>query len=361
MQADLRAAARFFSSVESVAPVASLTHLHWVNASADQVSTVTPLLLDAGFAGTVVVARASQQQAMGAFSALNCALHDHPSAGQAAGDVLLEAPQGREAAQLAIAQIQAAMVECEPHTIWVFGDKESGIQSLAKRYVGASTALSKGHLRLVRIPACAPLVEATNKKGRAPFAFPTEANAFHTFTWDGLTLATRPGVFSWRHADAASTLLLKHLLAENLSGQWLDWGCGCGLLGAALLRQFPDLRVVMSDDHYRAAVCTQQTLDANALQARAQVICEDGVGPRIGALAFDGVVTNPPFHRGVRLDRGVAQRFLRDAQSILKPGGVIWLVGNRHLDYGAALQRDFSQVSCVESNAQFHIWRAQRR
>ena len=52
---------------------------------------------------------------------------------------------------------------------------------------------------------------------------------------------------------------------------------------------------------------------------------------------FDTVVLNPPFHRGRAQDPGLAERFLTEASSALRPAGRLWVVCNRFLPYERTL------------------------
>jgi 16S rRNA G1207 methylase RsmC len=43
---------------------------------------------------------------------------------------------------------------------------------------------------------------------------------------------------------------------------------------------------------------------------------------------------------------------------MLAPAGELWLVANRHLPYGKALQRDFADVTRLLESDKFIVWRA---
>ena len=71
---------------------------------------------------------------------------------------------------------------------------------------------------------------------------------------------------------------------------------------------------------------------------------------------FDAIVCNPPFHalgRGERPDIGRA--FIASAATALKPGGVLWLVANRHLPYEEALSEGFASLRIVAQQGGFKI------
>jgi 16S rRNA (guanine1207-N2)-methyltransferase len=61
-----------------------------------------------------------------------------------------------------------------------------------------------------------------------------------------LKVISLPGVFSHGRLDRGSALLLEHL--DKLpSGHLLDFGCGAGVLGAAVKRRYPHNQVTLLD------------------------------------------------------------------------------------------------------------------
>lgn len=78
----------------------------------------------------------------------------------------------------------------------------------------------------------------------------------------------------------------------------------------------------------------------------------------IGQLDF--VVMNPPFHDGGVEDRALGEIFIRRAAASLRPGGVCWLVANRHLPYERHLAAAFRTVRQVEQAEGYKIYEARR-
>jgi 16S rRNA (guanine1207-N2)-methyltransferase len=69
---------------------------------------------------------------------------------------------------------------------------------------------------------------------------------------------------------------------------------------------------------------------------------------------------NPPFHDGGAEDRTLGQAFVGAAAASLKPGGVCWMVANRHLPYEAALQGRFARVRLHHEDRAFKVYEAIR-
>ncbi|MEO5345130.1 MAG: methyltransferase [Magnetococcus sp. YQC-9] len=352
MLPDSRSIQRFFAGLAEVCPIDQLDHLHLVHWPLDAPSPLDALL-DAGFSGSVVVARASLAEAIRQqHPGVRLLLDDHPSAGDSSRNLLMELPQGREAAKLAI---ETALASLAPEgKLWLFGERESGIRTLAKRFSECETALCKGHLRLHTLTHQS---RALPDPGRST-PFKPEADGFAYVKHETLKIAVKPGIFSWRAIDPATLLLLDCLKDESPGERLLDWGCGCGVIGTTLARRFETLRVILSDDLITATDCAKRTVEINQLQERCAVITEDGIGSHLSQQRFDVIVTNPPFHRGLRTDHDATLAFLSAASASLTPGGRLWLVGNRFLDYGALLSEQLGAIEEIDGDESFTVWRA---
>jgi 16S rRNA (guanine1207-N2)-methyltransferase len=170
----------------------------------------------------------------------------------------------------------------------------------------------------------------------------------------GLNLWTQPGIFSWDRADKGTAILLSHL--PPLSGTGADFGCGAGLLARAVL-QGPSVARLLAIDTDRRAIDAARR---NIADPRAVFAWHDLRQDYPDLRDLDFVVMNPPFHDGGAEDRALGQTFIRRAAAALKPGGVCWLVANRHLPYEAALKLNFSGVSQIAQDGGYKIYEARR-
>lgn len=167
----------------------------------------------------------------------------------------------------------------------------------------------------------------------------------------GLEAWSQPGVFAWDRIDAGSALLAAHL--PPLKGAGADLGCGYGALATVVLRSpaVTSLRVVDLDRRAVEAArrnVTDPRVTFDWADARA---LEDS-----GDLDF--VVMNPPFHDGGTEDRRLGQAFVRKAAGLLKKGGTLWLVANRHLPYEAELNAAFKRVRPVTDGGGYKLFEA---
>ena len=151
-----------------------------------------------------------------------------------------------------------------------------------------------------------------------------------------LGLWSQPGVFSWDRPDPGSALLAAHL--PPLKGEGADLGCGVGYLSRAVLA-LPEVKALHLIDIDRRAMEAAQhnVLDPRAFFALERIFRGAGARPRWKSLDF--VVVNPPFHDAGREDQSLGQAFVQYAARILRKGGTLWLVANRHLPYEATLTR----------------------
>lgn len=261
--------------------------------------------------------------------------------GQAACVVMVVPPGTIERRHALAAALQSLAPD---GALVALGPKDKGGSRIRKELEGFGCMVaeeSKSHWRICRTrrPAVLAAIDAAIADGALRFD-------------EALGLWTQPGIFSWDRIDEGSALLLDAL--PPLSGAGADLGCGLGVLTRALLAQGADVKSIEAVE-----------LDARALAAARRNVTDSrarfhwlDVRAALPFAGLDFVVMNPPFHSGGADDVALGRAFLQQARKVLRPGGMLWMVANRHLPYESDLAALFSKVDEVAKNARFKIVRA---
>ncbi len=165
-----------------------------------------------------------------------------------------------------------------------------------------------------------------------------------------LTVIALPGVFSADGLDEGTQLLLEHL--PPLRGRVLDVGCGAGVIGASLCTLRPELEVEMCDINALALESARRTLAANGLEAR--IYPSDMLSDVPGQVQH--IVTNPPFHAGLKTLYGPSEQLILGAPQKLAPHGSLLLVANAFLKYQPFLQEAFKQSQTIAATTKFKLY-----
>ncbi|WP_127346909.1 class I SAM-dependent methyltransferase [Pseudidiomarina mangrovi] len=174
-----------------------------------------------------------------------------------------------------------------------------------------------------------------------------------------LQLCQYAGVFARKQLDIGARLLLDNLPAAGAE-QVIDLGCGNGVLGLRYAQLSPQSEVLWVDESYLAVASCQHNITLN-LGASAHYQChvDDCLSQQADASA-DLILCNPPFHQEHAITTHIAQQMFRDSKRVLRYGGELRVVANRHLAYHLVLERLFGGVTVVASNPKFVVLSARR-
>ncbi len=262
---------------------------------------------------------------------------------RSAARIVMLAPAGATERSYAVALALRALAS--QGELVVLAPKDRGGARLAKELSGFGCTFeetSRRHHRICRLITSGPLdgLDAALAEG-GPRKLPD------------LQLWSQPGVFSWDRLDPGTAFLISHL--PSLSGLGADFGCGIGVLAKAVLASATVTGLELIDIDRRAIAAAARNLD----DPRVRLHWADvRTGPSLSNLDF--VVCNPPFHAAGAEDRALGQAFIRRAHSVLKPGGVLWLVANRHLPYEQVLRDAFAQTHPRGEAKGFKIYEASK-
>ena len=181
-----------------------------------------------------------------------------------------------------------------------------------------------------------------------------------------ISLINHAAVFSATRLDLGTQLFLQHIMSDPRYRTIVDLGCGNGLLGihAALLN--PEAKLVFTDESYMAVDSAMSNFthlfgeaggDGQREAEFLQTDCLQGVDND----SADLVLCNPPFHQNNIITDSIAWRMFSESRDVLREGGELWVVGNRHLAYHAKLKHLFGNCETIASDKRFSLVRAVKK
>lgn len=176
----------------------------------------------------------------------------------------------------------------------------------------------------------------------------------------GRTVVNHAGVFCADRLDIGTRFFLGHLPETRGTRRVVDLGCGNGVVGTAVALANPQAEVLFVDESFQAVASAEATYRANGVPGHAEFRVGDGLAG-VASDSVDIVLNNPPFHSHQATTDATAWRMFSGARRVLRPGGELWVVGNRHLGYHVKLRRLFGNGEVVASDRKFVVLRAVRR
>jgi 16S rRNA (guanine1207-N2)-methyltransferase len=132
------------------------------------------------------------------------------------------------------------------------------------------------------------------------------------------------------------------------------------VVAATIALRHPSVRVYASDQSAAAVASARETVAANGVAERVEVVRDDLLSSRAdGSASF--IALNPPFHVGGAVTQDIAPRLFADAARVLRSGGELWCVWNSALRYRAALERIVGPTRQIARNAKFTVTASTRR
>ncbi|WP_326725020.1 methyltransferase [Streptomyces sp. NBC_00243] len=212
-----------------------------------------------------------------------------------------------------------------------------------------------------------------DKKARLIFCTPFPGIARNSNPWpysyelpdgvgtvSGRTVVNHAGVFCADRLDIGTRFLLQHLPRSRGPERIADLGCGNGVVGTAAALANPEAEVLFVDESYQAVASARATYAANVEGTKAEFRVGDGLAG-IDDGSVDLVLNNPPFHSHQATTDATAWRMFTEARRALRPGGELWVIGNRHLGYHLKLRRLFGNSELMASDAKFVVLRGVKK
>lgn len=228
--------------------------------------------------------------------------------------------------------------------IWFVGENKGGIKSLNKNLKTDFDNIDKmamgKHSAIVR--AQGPLHKPEFDLNGYFIAHENE---------HGLNLRSLPGVFSQEKLDKGTQVLLKYL-PRKVKGRILDFGCGTGTIASYISQNRDYEEIEMIDDDFLAVKSAQANIEDNKIEFT-ECFASDGFSNIEDR--YNWIISNPPFHQGIKTDYNVTEQFLKQAKDYLKLSGKLLIVANEFLNYEVILREHFKGVTTVAKENGFKV------
>ena len=189
----------------------------------------------------------------------------------------------------------------EGGVFWLVGENGEGIKSWKKRLKNtfANVKSLDNARHCVLLEASSPLTEVAGFNHESYFQrFDIRQGE------EDITIHSLPGVFSHGRLDVGTKVLLD-TFDDLPEGQVLDFGCGAGAISACAHSLEGERSFTLIDCDALALASSQKTMTEAG--ADFEVLASDGLSEVEGE--FDLILSNPPFHQGVKTHYKVSEQF----------------------------------------------------
>lgn len=287
-----------------------------------------------------------------------CFGYDHPDLQAACADtIVVFLPKARAELDLRLALARKMMAS--GGRLLVLGEKKEGIAGAVKQLKAVAPDAAKldsaRHCQIWSAQSLQPLEDFNLK----------DWMQWHEVSRGGISVAVcgLPGIFSRGELDEGTGILLDTLAEKPVkAGSVLDFACGAGVIGSWLQAWQQQNTASVSqvdgvDVQSQAVICAGETYERAG--AKGNIIASDGLDRIEGK--WQTIVTNPPFHAGVKTDTSMTERFLQSVSRHLEPGGELRLVANTFLPYRSLIERCIGPAERLHEDRKFTVYRAFRR
>jgi len=234
--------------------------------------------------------------------------------------------------------IVAGMIKTLPSSVW----------KLLERLVGpTTTSLAKKKARLIFARLDAGLAVP-------PSPYPASYRLENT----DYLISNHANVFSRDSLDIGTRFFLQHLPFRQDACNVIDLGCGNGLVGLVAAERCPAATVHFIDESFMAVASARDNFERAFKDRRVATFCVGDGLVEVESESADLILCNPPFHQQNTVGDQIAVSLFKQSKRVLRKGGELWVIGNRHLDYHSYLDRLFGAHSIIASNSKFVIVKA---
>ncbi|ATC95654.1 16S rRNA (guanine1207-N2)-methyltransferase [Pseudoalteromonas tunicata] len=187
-----------------------------------------------------------------------------------------------------------------------------------------------------------------------PIEWPLEKTTFSIFN--------HANVFSRDSLDIGARFFANYLPHGQKPLDVVDLGCGNGVIGLQTLQTLASAKLTFIDESFMAIASAKLNVEKNLAEKIEQ--CQFVQGDCLSDLATqsqDLILCNPPFHQLQAVTDHIARQMFEDSHRVLRSGGELRIVGNRHLDYHEQLKHLFGNCRLLGSNKKFVVLSAKKR
>lgn len=166
-----------------------------------------------------------------------------------------------------------------------------------------------------------------------------------------LKIAALPGVFSQNGLDIGTEVLLENL-PQTIAGKVLDFGCGAGVIAAYIGKLSANTKLTLVDVSALALASAKTTLALNELTG--ECLASDSLSEV--RERYDFVVSNPPFHQGIKTHYAATEQFLSKIKLHLATQGCITIVANSFLKYPPIMEKTIGKTKTLTVKKGFAIY-----
>lgn len=231
------------------------------------------------------------------------------------------------------------------------------LQIFAEEIGPVSASLTEKKCRLITAVCDKNLPVPT--KPQFPLVWPVEILSPHAAIT--IDIVNHANVFAREQLDVGARFFLQHIPPIQPGQRVIDLGCGNGVIGLAVLATEPLAQVLFCDESFMAVQSARDNVSRHFPAAiQTEFLADDSLSQQTD-LSADYILCNPPFHQQQAVTDHIAWQMFADARRVLKVGGRLRIVCNRHLGYGEKLTRLFGGCIHIASNAKFSVFEAIRR
>ncbi|MGB3724925.1 MAG: methyltransferase [Glaciecola sp.] len=267
--------------------------------------------------------------------------------------VVIYLPKSKQQLHMLIAN--AACLVKANGVVLVVGENKAGIKSVPKLL----SAIGENVNKIDSAKHCAVYAVTVAEPAKNFDIASYEVEREYIINDQPVKVMSLPGVFGHKQLDPGTELLLKQFTSQStqsMKGELYDFACGTGVIGCYLLKvvnkYHSRLKVTMSDVSALAIYCAQQSAKLNGVSATIEAC--DGFIQQYKR--FDHIVSNPPFHDGIKNDYSITENFIKQAYSASNPYATMTVVANRFLPYPDIFENVYKTFSEVAASNKYRVY-----